>query len=65
MAWSAIAKPTGRNYTNLNPMGKEQYDQSSILYDDPNTFYDGVNMGQWTDIAKPSTNGWVKIAKPS
>lgn len=53
MSWTTIAKPTGTNYTNLNPVGKEQYDQASITYDDAGIFYDGVNYAAWTDILKP------------
>lgn len=64
MAWTPIAKPTGLNYTNINPAGKEQYDQANLTYDDANTFYDGANPSMWTDVLKPSTNGWVNIPKP-
>lgn len=53
MTYTFVPKPTTRNYTNTNPQGKEQYDQVSILYDDPNIFYDGVNMSQYTKVAKP------------
>ncbi len=62
--WTNIAKPTGTSYTNLNPQGKEQYDQADITYDSPLTFYDGVNMAQWTDVTKPTNNSWVKVNKP-
>lgn len=51
--WTNIPKPTGLTYTNVNPMGKEQYDQVDITYDDSNVFYDGINPNQWTDVAKP------------
>ena len=53
-AWTNVPKPTGTPYTNVNPQGKEQYDQASLIYDDPNTFYDGINMAAWTNIAKPT-----------
>lgn len=53
MSWTPVAKPTSRNYTNVNPAGKTQYDQSDITYDDPNMYYDGVNPSQWTEVAKP------------
>lgn len=65
MAYTLIPKPTGRNYTNLNPAGKEQYDQASLTYDDANTYYDGVNTSQYTKIAKPSTSTYTKVAKPT
>ncbi len=45
-------------------MGREQYDQSDIMYDDPNVFYDGVNPNQWTKVAKPVNQNWVKVPKP-
>ena len=35
-------------------MGREQYDQASLTYDDSSTFYDGFNPNQWTDVAKPT-----------
>lgn len=56
MAWTSVTKPSTQNYTTVNPMGKEQYDQASLTYDDMSTFYDGVNMSQWTNVSKP-TNG--------
>lgn len=65
MSWVAIAKPTGTSYTNVNPMGKEQYDQASLTYDDATTFYDGINQAQYTKVAKPTTPTWTKIAKPT
>ena len=64
MAWTNINKPSAQTYTNVNPMGKEEYDQASITYDDANTFYDGINPNQWTDVLKPTTPTWTNIAKP-
>lgn len=52
--WTSIPKPTGRPYTNVNPDGKTQYDQGSITYDNPNIFYDGVDLMAWTDVPKPT-----------
>ncbi len=54
MTWNKVNKPSSQTYTNVNAQGKEQYDQPSLSYDDANTFYDGVNQNQWTDIVKPS-----------
>jgi hypothetical protein len=65
MAWTPIAKPGAQTYTNVNPMGKEQYDQADVMYDDPNVFYDGINPNQWTEINKPSTPTWSNVPKPT
>lgn len=62
--YTDITKPSGTSYTNLNPVGKEQYDQPSIAYDDSTIFYDGTNQSQWTDLNKPSGTSWTNIAKP-
>lgn len=63
--WTNIAKPTGTAYTNANAQGKEQYDQTSLTYDDSGTFYDGVNQTAWSSVAKPSGTAWTNIAKPT
>lgn len=52
--YTNITKPTGTSYTNLNSIGKQQYDESDILYDDPNVFYDGINFMAYTNISKPT-----------
>lgn len=65
MAWTKVAKPSISNWSNQNPSGKEQYDQSSLTYDDVSTYYDGLNPNQWTGVAKPTNNNWVKVAKPT
>ena len=57
--WTDIAKPTGSNYTPVNPQGKQHYDQADLTYDDTNIFYDSVNETAWTGITKPS--GYVNI----
>ena len=64
MAWTNVAKPNTSNYTNVNPLGREQYDQASVQYDDANVFYDGVNPNQWSDVSKPGAQSWTNIAKP-
>jgi hypothetical protein len=64
MSWTKISKPNSSTYTNVNAQGKEQYDQPSLSYDDANTFYDGVNQSEWTNLSKPNNNSWHKIAKP-
>jgi len=64
MAWTNVAKPNTPTYTNVNPSGREQYDQSSIEYDQADIYYDGVNPNQYTNVAKPVTPTWTNISKP-
>lgn len=65
MSWNNVNKPTGNNYSYVNPMGKESYDQADIEYDSATTYYDGINPNQYTNIAKPTTNNWQDINKPT
>ena len=65
MPYISIAKPTGAGYTNVNPVGKEQYDESGFTYDDANVFYDGVNETAYTNLAKPVGSVYTKISKPT
>lgn len=65
MSWTNVSKPVGSNYTNVNPMGREQYDQADITYDSATTYYDGIDMNQWTDVNKPNTPTWNNVAKPT
>jgi hypothetical protein len=62
--YTNIAKPSGTSYTNINTIGKQQYDQASIEYDDTSVFYDGVNESMYTNITKPSGTSYTNIAKP-
>lgn len=64
-AYTYIAKPTSSVYTNLNPQGREQYDQSDVTYDSATTFYDGVDLNAYTSIAKPTSSVYTNIAKPT
>ncbi len=64
-AYTKIAKPTGTNYTNINPQGREQYDQANLSYDDSSTFYDGMNPNAYTNLSKPVGMPYTKIAKPT
>ena len=54
MAWTTVTKPTTRSWTNTNPSGRTQYDQSDITYDDSSIFYDGIDPSFWTKVAKPT-----------
>ncbi len=64
-AYTYISKPTGTNYTPVNAVGREQYDQSSISYDDVTVFYDGYDENAYTSVAKPTTSVYTFIAKPT
>lgn len=59
--YTNIPKPTGTPYTTVNPIGKEQYDQANILYDDTTIFYDGFNPTVYTNVAKPSSPTWNSL----
>lgn len=65
MPWTPVPKPISSLWSTVNPQGKEQYDQSTITYDDSNTFYDGVVPNQWTAVAKPVSSAWTKVPKPT
>lgn len=62
--YTNITKPSGTSYTNQNTQGKEQYDQTDIMYDDSSIFYDGINNSLYTGITKPSGTTYQNIAKP-
>ena len=62
--YTDISKPSGTSYTPFNTQGKEQYDQSSIEYDDTDVFYDGINESLYTDVSKPSATTYTDINKP-
>lgn len=52
MAWTTVSKPSAQTYSNVNPSGREQYDDPEILFDDPDTYYDGINPNMWTDVSR-------------
>lgn len=54
MSWTKVSKPTGSNWTMVNPGGKQTYDDSAVSYDDSSVFYDGVNLTAWTNVPKPT-----------
>lgn len=62
--YTNLTKPTGTGYTNQNSIGKQQYNQSDIEYDDATIFYDGVNPNLYSNITKPSGTSYTNIAKP-
>jgi hypothetical protein len=65
MIYTKIPKPTSTTYTGVyQTQGKQIYDQSDLTYDDVNTFYDSINLYQYTNVAKPLSTTYTKIAKP-
>ena len=56
MTWTNVPKPTGTPYTRVTLVGKQQYDDPSITYDEATVYYDSVNQTAWTDVAKPTGN---------
>lgn len=65
MPWTSVAKPTASIFGNVNPVGKEQYDQANLTYDSASTFYDGVNPNFYTNVSKPTSSVWTLVTKPS
>ncbi len=63
--YTNITKPSGTSYTNMNGVGREQYDQSTITYDEATIFYDGIDENLYTNLNKPSGTVYTNIAKPS
>lgn len=64
MAYTKIPKPTATVYSNVNIIGKQQYDEPSLIYDDPSTFYDGIDFGAYTKVGKPVGTSYTNIPKP-
>lgn len=65
MAYTKLTKPSGTSYTNVNLIGREQYNQASLTYDSATTFYDGTNFSQYTKLNKPSGTAYTKLTKPT
>lgn len=63
--YTNISKPSGTSYTNTNSIGREQYDQASLTYDDASIFYDGNNPSLYTNVTKPTGTSYTNIAKPT
>ncbi len=59
MPWTKVTKPTSTSYTNVNPIGREHYDDTGVTYDSAIVFYDGVNLSAWTKVAKPGGSAIV------
>ncbi len=64
--YTNIAKPGAQSYIGINNFaGKQQYDEADITYDQANVFYDSVNANQYTGIAKPTTQVYTNVTKPT
>lgn len=63
--YTNIPKPTGASYTNVNSSGKEGFDDATILFDDPNTFFDGINNAVYTNVSKPTGSSYTLVSKPT
>ncbi len=57
--WTNLGKPTGSSYTKINSF-RPSYDESSITYDSSADYYDGINQGAYTNLAKP-TGGFLLL----
>lgn len=62
MSWTTVPKPSAGSYTNVNPVGRQQYDQSDVTYDSSTTYYDSNNLMAWTNVATPSVAWNLSIA---
>ena len=62
--YTNLPKPTGASYNEANPRGKERFDDSSVLFDDPNTFFDGQGPTQYTNLGKPTGTPYTNVTKP-
>ncbi len=61
--WQNVPKPTGANYTNVNPQGKQQYDQANLTYDEPSVYYDSVDVSTWFQVPKPTGDVTVRAGR--
>lgn len=65
ITYTNVSKPTGPTYVNDNSQGREQYDQSTLKYDEVSVFYDGVNESLYTDVSKPTLPSYTNVTKPT
>lgn len=63
MSWTTVPKPGAQSYTNVNPVSKQQYDQSDITYDSSSTYYDSENLIAWNRVTTPSVAWNLSIAQ--
>lgn len=64
--YTNVAKPTGASYTNINPQGREGFDDPSVDFDSSTTFFDGGGSSSaWTNVSKPTGSNYTNIAKPT
>jgi hypothetical protein len=65
MPYTNVSKPTGANYTNANPIGKQVFDDVDTAYDSSTSFYDSGESGVYTGVSRPTGSVYTKINKPS
>ncbi len=53
MSYINISKPTDASYSNVNSSGKESFDDINVTFDQVSTFFDGLSLLSWTNIARP------------
>lgn len=63
--YTNVAKPTGTGYTNVNSSGKEDFNDSSVTFDQSTTFFDGINNSIYIKVTKPTGSSYTNIAKPT
>lgn len=64
--YTNVPKPTNATYTNVNVAGgREMFDDAGVLFDDPNTFFDGTNNAAWTNVSKPTGSAYTSVSKPT
>lgn len=59
--WTNVQKPTSSNWVKVNTQGRETYDDSLVMFDDSDVFYDAINQNAWTKVAKPSGGTLIEV----
>lgn len=50
--WTEISKPTGTNYTDVNPAGKASFNDGGLFFDDSSVNFNATAI-PWTNIPNP------------
>lgn len=54
MSWTSVTKPTGTTYTNVNPIGKQNYNDASLTYDASSATYDSTDVLAYSYVRNPN-----------